>query len=228
MDRGHASEEAPLQGVLTRLAELDLAAVKGAQVRACCRWAEEGVSSTSFFLHLERRRGAASWIPAVQDDSGSVVADLEGILTAWRSFYQSLLSAEPVDREVHDSLLSQLCASLSSEPSSLCEGTLTVGEIRDALQGMARGKAPGSDGLPAEFYQKCWHILGGDLVDVLNFRFREGRFPSRNAQGRLEAGYPFKCRLQVMRTSVGRPPAEGYTPCGASGSDMRRPGEVYR
>ena len=185
VDRGHASEEAPLQGVLTRLAELDLAAAKGAQVRARCRWAEEGESSTSFFFRLERRRGAASWIPAVRDDSGSVVADLEGILTAWRSFYQSLFSAEPVDLSVQDSLLSQLCASLSSEPSSLCEGPLTVGEVRDALQGMARGKAPGSDGLPADFYQKCWHILGGDLVDVLNFGFREGRLSLSQRTGQI-------------------------------------------
>ena len=33
---------------------------------------------------------------------------------------------------------------------------------------MARGKSPGSDGLPMEFYVKFWPILGTDLVSALN------------------------------------------------------------
>ena len=33
---------------------------------------------------------------------------------------------------------------------------------------MAHGKAPGSDGLPMEFFVKFWDVLGLDLVDVLN------------------------------------------------------------
>ena len=36
---------------------------------------------------------------------------------------------------------------------------------------MARRKAPGSDGLPAEFYIRFWDVLGADLVEVLNFCF---------------------------------------------------------
>ena len=60
-----------------------------------------------------------------------------------------------------------------------------MGEVRDALLGMARGKAPGSDGLPAEFYQKCWNILGGDLVDVLNFGFREGTLSLSQRTGQI-------------------------------------------
>lgn len=33
---------------------------------------------------------------------------------------------------------------------------------------MARNKAPGSDGLPMEFYLKFWDTIGPDLVSVLN------------------------------------------------------------
>ena len=58
-------------------------------------------------------------------------------------------------------------------------------EVRDALQSMARGKAPGSDGLPGEFFQKCWHILGGDLVEVLNFGFREGSLSLSQRTGQI-------------------------------------------
>ena len=39
---------------------------------------------------------------------------------------------------------------------------------------MARGKLPGSDGLPMEFYVKFWPILGTDLVNVLNSCYLSG------------------------------------------------------
>ena len=42
---------------------------------------------------------------------------------------------------------------------------------------MARGKAPGLDGLPLEFYLSFWHLLAPDLLTVLNFSFRDGHFP---------------------------------------------------
>ena len=36
---------------------------------------------------------------------------------------------------------------------------------------MAKDKAPGIDGFPAEFYVTFWDVLGADLVDVFNFFF---------------------------------------------------------
>ena len=121
----------------------------------------------------------------MRNDAGDVVTDLEGILTAFRSFYQSLFSPEAVDLSVQASLLSCLSASLPSGPSSLCEGPLTVGEVRDALEGMARGKSPGSDGLPAEFYLKCWEIVGRDLVEVLNEAFVAGQLSLSQRTGQV-------------------------------------------
>lgn len=42
-------------------------------------------------------------------------------------------------------------------------------ECHAALSRMALRKAPGCDGLLAEFYLKFWNLLGVDLVEVLNF-----------------------------------------------------------
>ena len=52
-----------------------------------------------------------------------------------------------------------------------------------ALQGMARGKSPGSDGLPVEFFVKFWDVLGADLVDVFNSSYRDGFLPSSSCKG---------------------------------------------
>ena len=48
---------------------------------------------------------------------------------------------------------------------------------------MARGKAPGCDGLPMEFYLKFWHVLGFDLVCVLNSAFGLGSLSRSQRRG---------------------------------------------
>ena len=44
----------------------------------------------------------------------------------------------------------------------------------NALRGMARRKACGSDGLPMELYIGFWEVLGQDLYDVLNAYYASG------------------------------------------------------
>ena len=51
---------------------------------------------------------------------------------------------------------------------------------------MARGKTHGCDGLPMEFYLKFWHVLGDDLVLLLNSAFH--------------LGSPFPCQCQSIIT----------------------------
>lgn len=43
---------------------------------------------------------------------------------------------------------------------------------------MAKGKSPGSNGLPPEFYLVFWDILGPDLVEVLTAPFDSVLLPS--------------------------------------------------
>ena len=99
------------------------------------------------------------------------------ILDRWVRFYSSLFTAEEVDLSVQQDLLLHVSAHLSSEQASLCEGYLSVEEVFAALNGMAKGKAPGSDGFPMEFYITIWEILGQDLVEVLNSSLDLGNLP---------------------------------------------------
>lgn len=57
---------------------------------------------------------------------------------------------------------------MSPNQLALCDGPLSSVEVLTALNGMSRNKTPGSDGLPAEFYIKFWHVLGSDLTEVFN------------------------------------------------------------
>ena len=60
-----------------------------------------------------------------------------------------------------------------------------MGQVSDALDGMSCGKLPGSDGLPAEFYQKCWRVVGADLVEVFNYAFNTGQLSLSQRTGQI-------------------------------------------
>ena len=62
---------------------------------------------------------------------------------------------------------------------------------------MAKRKAPGSDGLPMEFYVKFWHVLGEDLVCVLNSCFNDGCLALSQRSGVISLSFKKGDRLDI-------------------------------
>jgi len=107
-----------------------------------------------------------------------IVTDIVSICSSWQSFYGDLFTASAVDLDVQRDLLNNISSFIPASETSICEGLLASDEVFAAFQGMARGKTPGSDGFPAEFYLTFWDVLGADLVDVLNASFDWCLLPS--------------------------------------------------
>ena len=197
VDGGMLSLFCVYQSVLCQLADLDKEIARGAQVRARARWVEEGESSSAYFFRLEKKRGADRWISALRTADGTIVSSPVDLCQSFLSFYSSLFSAEPTDASVQATLLSNLSSSLSSSQAAVCEGFLSLDECFSALSGMAKRKAPGLDGLPAEFYIKFWSVLGGDLVDVLNSCYRSGAMSLSQRRGVISLSFKKGDRLDA-------------------------------
>ena len=161
---------------LAQLAAFDLAEAAGTWVRSRIKWAEEGETSSRFFLRMEEKWGAESWISAKRV-SNVVVRDFETICEPWDSFYKDLFTSCPVDLEVQSDLLNCLSLSLSVDDAASCDDRVSSNEAHAALLGIAKGNSPDSDGLPMEFYVVFWKLLRGDLVDVFNASLETGRLP---------------------------------------------------
>ena len=93
--------------------------------------------------------------------------------------------------------MSNICSTLTPEQASLCDGLLSVGECHSALPGIAKRKAPGSDGLPMEFYVKFWDLLGADLVCVLNSCYRDGCLSLSQRSGIISLSFKKGDRLDI-------------------------------
>ena len=156
---------------------------------------EEGESSTSYFLQLEKKRAVDRWIPALRESGGSIVSSPEGLCRTLNIFYSDLFSSVPTDSVVQASLLSNFPCPLPCDQARVCEGLLTPDECLRALKNMAKNKAPGLDGFPAEFYLRFWHVLGGDLVAVLNSCFRSGSLALSQRRGIITLSFKKGDRL---------------------------------
>ena len=182
IDRSSVSLMDTYENVLARIADFNRLKAEGARVHARVQWAEEGEMSSRYFLRLEKKHGADQWIAAMRGADGEIVSDIDGICQSWVTFFSSLFSAEEVDLKTQENLLANLSACLPSSASSSCQGPITSKEAHKDLEGAATGKSPGSDGLPAEFFSVFWHVLGEDLVEVLNASLAAGRPPSSQRQ----------------------------------------------
>ena len=75
------------------------------------------------------------------------------------------------------------------------EAPMGLTELEECLKSFKKAKTPGADGLPCEFYQTFWDIVGPDLetvyqefdgLDLLPDCFREGVV-------KLASYHAFKC-----------------------------------
>ena len=54
--------------------------------------------------------------------------------------------------------------------------------IHEALRVLSNGKAPGNDGLTADFYKGFWDLLGHQLTDALNYSYQHGELSNSQKQ----------------------------------------------
>ena len=95
-------------------------------------------------------------------------------------------------------------ARLPSEAQQACEGTeqgITLDELQAALKLSARGRKPGSDGLPYEFFSHFWEVLGPELLAVLKDAFQAQHglcLPTSMTQGVITLLYKGKCSKALL------------------------------
>jgi hypothetical protein len=65
---------------------------------------------------------------------------------------------------------------ISSKENAILTAEFTENEIHDAIMQMELNKSPGPNGFPAEFFQKIWAIIKGDLMEMFS-SFHKGELP---------------------------------------------------
>ena len=88
-----------------------------------------------------------------------------------RKYYAGLYGCDQTDFSLQNFFLDHISAELSDQQNSNLQVNLSEHEIETAINQMAKGKAPGPDGLSIEFYIHCWSIIKHEVIDMLRELF---------------------------------------------------------
>ena len=99
-------------------------------------------------------------------------------------FYTGLYGCDQNDITEQSVFLDNINAKLSDQQNSDLQLDLSEREIETAISQMAKGKAPGPDGLSIEFYTHCWPIVKDEVVSLL----RE-MFSTQTIHPQIKTGY---------------------------------------
>ena len=142
---------------------------------------EECEKPTRYFLRIEKRNAKAKIISEIRDEN--IVFTQHHIIKCCRDFYKDLYSEQPTNDIMVNNLLNDV--NLPRLPPDIvehCEGVLSFEEAKEAVSLMKNGKTPGSNGLPAEFYKKLFHLFGRDFIDMIIFCYFGGELTPSHRQ----------------------------------------------
>lgn len=140
--------------------------VKGALIRARICSIKDMDAPSSYFFNLEKKSVQQKQMYHLRRPDGVITSDPLEIRKLAVNFYTDLYDVETCDLECMSDLLSDL-PKLTNEQKESLDGQITFQEITEAMRQLSNGRSPGIDGLPAEFYQTFWNVLGSDLYEVL-------------------------------------------------------------
>ncbi|KAG8482089.1 hypothetical protein CXB51_027072 [Gossypium anomalum] len=144
--------------------------------------------------------------------SGDLLQNLEAVkrgLEKWASQIQwhrkrkqqKLFSTGQMSDSTH--LLSGIARCIQDEDNNKLTMNYTKEEIEAAVFEMGPTKAPGEDGLPGLFYQKCWPIVGNDVVGfclhLLNGDMESAFVPERLISDNVLLAYEILNTLKQKR-----------------------------
>ena len=165
--------------------EHGLKRLEGARIRSGAKWMEEGEKSTSYFFSLEKTRAASQEIASLLDERGVEVNDQKKMGQIARIFYQNLYSKETHPNQIRASeqILNAMDARVNEEDFEELGRDLTLEDLTEAVKRTGRGRSPGIDGIPVEFYLEFWPTIGQQLLEVFLFLLEKGELTTSQKCG---------------------------------------------
>ena len=92
-------------------------------------------------------------ISELKDRHGRSFIKSEDLDIIYQDFYKDLYKHKDIEEEAFLSVMEGVLATFTTAMNESLAKEVSEKELRGAVNSMAKGKAPGHDGIPVEFYQ---------------------------------------------------------------------------
>lgn len=174
---------------------------QGALVRSRCPSSLEGEDPTLYHLTQEQRRAKANQVKILVTDTGDHLTADRDIVSYLYDYYHNLFQPVAENLRATQEILRTVENHLTDADREDLVAPLQKRDVETALKRSPKGKSPGLDGLPAEFYCAYWDILGNALTGMVNEVLRGEPIPPELLVGRvtLIPKVQGQCRAQDLR-----------------------------
>lgn len=135
-------------------------------------WLRLGDRNSRFFHLTTIQRRQRNQIAKLKDENGEWQTDPNLIANVIQNHFRKLYAMPPCRN--FDDVISLVDPIISEEVNAALTRPVSMEEVKAAVFQMGPLKAPGSDGFPGLFYQKFWHVVGGDVFTAVLHFFQEG------------------------------------------------------
>ena len=148
--------------------------IEGLIVRSRTQWHEEGERSSKYFLSLEKRNVDRKSVQYILNE-GQTITKSDAILSLFSKTLQEKYTVQDTTEIDLNFIQNNVTEKLSEIEKQTLDSEFTLQELSTALQGMKKGKTPGSNGFSVDFFRCFWKQLGVFLHRALEYSFSRGK-----------------------------------------------------
>ena len=161
-------EESKLANLKAEIDRLYMNLTKGAFIRSRAKWLEDGEKNTSDFFALEKINYKRNNITSLMIDNAtnSNPSDIANYTQKlYSDLYSSIYNHSECERFIDS--VKDFTPQISNKFKLDCDKPILKLEISEAIKKMKKGKSPGINGLPIEFYLSFWSIIENPLYEMI-------------------------------------------------------------
>ncbi|XP_057862719.1 uncharacterized protein LOC131071037 [Cryptomeria japonica] len=131
-------------------------------------WLQEGDRNIAFFHNSVKARRQGNSISSLVSQDGAQLSSSADISREAVNYFSNLFSREDIAARAEEgAILDCIPQLVSAEMNGVLLCPILLPELEKVVFKMKKGKAPGPDGFPIEFFQEFWEIIKFDLLEVI-------------------------------------------------------------
>ncbi len=139
-------------------------------------WFRYGDTCSKRFFDFHRIRRKCTPLKKLKTEGGDITSQ-EDLAHYVRSFYERLYTSKadaPGTLEAREDCWENTPSRVSNSDNDELTKNMTLKEIKEAIASMPKGKAPGIDGIPTEFFQDLVEEISPTLLQAFSAMLRRG------------------------------------------------------
>jgi hypothetical protein len=140
------------------------------------RWFRYGDTCSKPFFDFHRVGKKKALIRELETKSGTIMgqSDLTDYITDYYKHLCTSKASAPGMKEAQELCWLSVLPKVAEDTNSLLTQKLTFAEVLNAIRALPKGKTPGHDGVPMEFFHECAQDVAPDLVNAFTVMLKAG------------------------------------------------------